>query len=153
MRFSLSAVAFAASLAFVNAQDLSGIPSCALTCFAAAVPASGCSLTDTKCQCTTGRDKVQGSLTQCVPERCSADDQTKVASAVVGICERAGVTVSNLPTAAPTAASGNTTGLTGSRTSSTPSATRPAQQTGNVAAVNVMNVGVLAAGMAAVFAL
>jgi hypothetical protein len=72
MRFSILAVT--AAIAVASAQDLSGIPTCALTCFAVAVPESGCSLTDSECQCTTGREKIESSITKCVPAKCSADD-------------------------------------------------------------------------------
>ncbi|KAF1953572.1 hypothetical protein CC80DRAFT_551218 [Byssothecium circinans] len=152
MRFSLSALAFAASLVFVNAQDLAGIPTCALSCFATAVPASGCSLSDTACQCTTGSSSIQNSLTSCVPGKCSTDDIAKIAPAVADICKRAGVTVSNLPTAAPsgtqngTAAS--TSGISGSRTSS-----GVTQQTSNAATVNGVGMGAAALGVAAMFGL
>lgn len=72
MRFSL--LALGAFCAVASAQDLSDIPSCALSCFAAAAPASGCSLTDQKCQCTTGKSAIEDSLMKCVPGKCSADE-------------------------------------------------------------------------------
>jgi hypothetical protein len=49
-----------------------------LPCFATAVQGSGCSLADTKCQCTTGLQTIQSSLLQCAPARCSADDLTSM---------------------------------------------------------------------------
>lgn len=72
MRFSI--LALGAVCAVASAQSLGDIPQCALACFAAAVPASGCSLTDQKCQCTTGKSKIEDSITQCVPGKCSAED-------------------------------------------------------------------------------
>ncbi|CAI6340172.1 unnamed protein product [Periconia digitata] len=161
MRFSLSSavVAVAACFALVGAQDLQGIPTCALTCFAAAVPASGCTLTDTTCQCTTGKDKIAESVTSCVVQRCSAEDQGKIASAVTGICSRAGVTVSDLPTSTGAVAS-STGSATGSKNGTSgvtgvkPSSGAPAEQTGNVAAQGgAVSLGALAIGMAAVFGL
>ncbi|KAK7191189.1 hypothetical protein DPSP01_013524 [Paraphaeosphaeria sporulosa] len=114
MRFSLFALAAAATLA--AAQDLSDIPTCALSCFAIAVPASGCSLTDTTCQCTTGKDKIQESITKCIPDKCEAADIAKVAPAVAKLCAAAGITLSDLPTGTAVSASGasNTASATGS---------------------------------------
>ena len=66
--------ALGAVCAVASAQSLGDIPQCALACFAAAVPASGCSLTDQKCQCTTGKSKIEDSITQCVPGKCSAEE-------------------------------------------------------------------------------
>lgn len=155
MRFSISAVAVAATFAFVNAQDLSGIPTCALTCFAAAVPPSGCSLTDTKCQCTTGKDKIQSSIETCAPQRCSVEDAAKIAPAVQAICERAGISVS-VPTTLPSGfatASGSRNGTSGITGSQTQTGSGTPQQTGNAAGINGVSVGIMAAGMAAVFGL
>ncbi|OAL43662.1 hypothetical protein IQ07DRAFT_666090 [Pyrenochaeta sp. DS3sAY3a] len=128
MRFQATLAAFAASLAFVNAQDLSGVPTCAIPCFVAALPGSGCGITDTVCQCTTGRESIQNSILSCAPQRCSESDVATIASAVQTLCANAGVTISNVPTAAPTsgttlpsgssAASAATTVLSGTRTMS-----------------------------------
>ncbi|KAF9740353.1 hypothetical protein PMIN06_005679 [Paraphaeosphaeria minitans] len=113
MRFSVLALAAAATLA--AAQNLGDIPSCAISCFAVAVPASGCSLTDTNCQCTTGKDQIQDSLTKCVPGKCDAADIAKIAPAVSKLCASAGITISDLPTAAASASgASNTASATGS---------------------------------------
>ncbi|KAF2712401.1 hypothetical protein K504DRAFT_203742 [Pleomassaria siparia CBS 279.74] len=154
MKFSFSAIAFAASIAFVNAQDVTGIPTCALTCFATAVPAAGCSLTDTKCQCTTGKDSITASLTSCVPGKCSADDIAKINPAVEAICANAGVTLSNLPTAASSGASAastasRTASVTGTKSSTSTSSATGAVQSSGAAVANVANVGVMAMGFAA----
>jgi hypothetical protein len=82
MRFSTSAIV-ACAFAFVAAQDLSNIPSCALPCFATAIQQSGCSLSDTKCQCTTGAQKITDSLTSCAPARCQGDDLNSTFSSFV----------------------------------------------------------------------
>ena len=52
-----------------------------LPCFASAVQGSGCGLSDTKCQCTTGNAKITESVTACAPSKCSAEDlQSKFSS-------------------------------------------------------------------------
>ncbi|KAF2644782.1 hypothetical protein P280DRAFT_179871 [Massarina eburnea CBS 473.64] len=151
MRF-FSTIALAASVAFVSAQDLSGLPTCALTCFATAVPAAGCSLADTKCQCTTGKDSITNSITSCVPGKCSSSDIAEIAPAVSAICQRAGITVSNLPTAVTSGSSNSTasatSGASGSKTSS-----GAAQQTSNAAGALGIGMGAAALGFAAVFGL
>merc|ERR1712137_1388853 len=107
MRFSTIA-AFATSLAVVSAQtpDLSSVPNCAISCLVAAVPSSGCGVTDVKCQCTTGQAALTESLMSCIPQKCSADDAAKVTPALAGICSSAGYPVSIPASAAATAAAG-----------------------------------------------
>ncbi|KAF2115902.1 hypothetical protein BDV96DRAFT_646077 [Lophiotrema nucula] len=154
MKFTLATIAFAASFALVNAQDLGDIPSCALTCFAAAVSGSGCSLSDTTCQCTTGRDSISQSVTGCVPGKCSDDDIAKITPAVEQICANKGITITDLPTAI-SSGSPSATG-SGSRTASTTSsgtqtasgASASASNTG-AAVANVAGLGAVAFGLAA----
>ncbi|KAF2444744.1 hypothetical protein P171DRAFT_484835 [Karstenula rhodostoma CBS 690.94] len=146
MRFSIFALA--AAVTVVSAQDLSQIPTCALSCFASAVPASGCSLTDTTCQCTTGKDSIEESLNKCVPGKCEAADIAKIAPAVSKLCASAGITLSNLPTLAPSTASGasNTASATSGAASSASSAA--AEQTG-AAVANGVGLGAVVFGLAA----
>ncbi|KAF2473096.1 uncharacterized protein BDR25DRAFT_302108 [Lindgomyces ingoldianus] len=157
MKFTAAVFAAVASLAFVNGQDLTGIPSCALSCFAVAVPASGCSLTDTKCQCTTGQQKITDSVSACVPSKCSAEDQAKLVPAVEALCAKAGITVTNLPTTVPSAsgAANNNATVTSTRSSSaSATGSGAAQQTTGAAVVNTVGLGsVLAVGLAAVLGL
>ncbi|KAF1921191.1 hypothetical protein BDU57DRAFT_534896 [Ampelomyces quisqualis] len=159
MRFTTSAiVAFATSFAFVAAQDLSNVPSCAIPCFANAIQGSGCSLTDVKCQCTTGSQAITDSLLQCTPSRCSADDLAKLAPAVSNLCAAVGVTLSGVGTAPPTsgassAATRATSGLSGTNVASasrTPAASgtgASAQSTGG-AVGTFAGMGAVAMGMA-----
>ncbi|KZM26959.1 uncharacterized protein EKO05_0004758 [Ascochyta rabiei] len=95
MRFSTFA-AFATSLAIVSAQtpDLSSVPDCAVACLIAAIPGSGCGVSDVTCQCTTGQASITSSLGSCIPSRCSVDDSAKVAPALAGVCSAAGISVS-----------------------------------------------------------
>ncbi|KAG9379354.1 CFEM multi-domain protein [Pyrenophora tritici-repentis] len=77
MRFQASVLAVAASVALVSAQNtpnLSAVPSCAVPCFSEALPSSGCSVTDIKCQCTTGREPLTAALMKCVPTKCSPQE-------------------------------------------------------------------------------
>ncbi|KAJ4382020.1 hypothetical protein N0V86_002346 [Didymella sp. IMI 355093] len=117
MRFSTIA-AFATSLAVVSAQtpDLSAVPNCAVSCLVAAVPDSGCSVTDVKCQCTTGQAALAKSVESCVPTKCSAEDAAKVLPALVGICQQAGISVS-VPESATSAAASAASSAAGSMTS------------------------------------
>merc|ERR1712029_500547 len=156
MRFSTIA-AFATSLAVVSAQtpDLSSVPNCAISCLVAAVPDSGCGVTDVKCQCTTGQAALTKSLMSCIPQKCSADDAAKVTPALAGICTSAGYPVSIPASAASGAASSVASSLaskvssaTGSAASKVASATStgPAQSTGGAAA-NAAGLGAVALGM------
>ncbi|KAH7401002.1 hypothetical protein DE146DRAFT_632039 [Phaeosphaeria sp. MPI-PUGE-AT-0046c] len=154
MRFSTSAiVAFATSFAFVAAQDLSTVPSCAIPCFATAIQSSGCSISDIKCQCTTGAEKIAASLLTCAPQKCSAGDIAKLEPAVSGLCSAAGVTLSNIPTAVPTSGAAST-GAAASATASG-SMSRPASasatlaQSTGAASANVVGLGAVAMGLAA----
>ncbi|OAL00785.1 hypothetical protein IQ06DRAFT_148990 [Phaeosphaeriaceae sp. SRC1lsM3a] len=157
MRFSTSAiVAFATSFAFVAAQDLSQVPSCAIPCFATAIQGSGCSISDIKCQCTTGAEKIAASLLQCAPQKCSAGDIAKLEPAVSGLCSAAGVTLSNIPTALPSSGAAASTGAAASATASgSGSASRPASasatlaQSTGAASANGVAFGAVAMGLAA----
>ncbi|OSS53524.1 hypothetical protein B5807_00558 [Epicoccum nigrum] len=168
MRFSTIA-AFATSLAVVSAQtpDLSSVPNCAISCLVAAVPSSGCGVTDVKCQCTTGQTKLAESLMSCIPQKCSADDAAKVTPALAGICNSAGYPVSIPASAAATAAASSAASAasgaassvassiaskvasaTGSAASKAASATSsgPAESTGGAVA-NAAGLGAVALGM------
>ncbi|CAN9079262.1 unnamed protein product [Alternaria alternata] len=162
MRFQATVLAVAASLAFVGAQDLSGIPQCAIPCFVAALPGSNCGVTDTKCQCTSGRSAIENSLLTCAPERCQPAEISSLAPAVSSLCGAAGVTLSDIPTAVASSGSAAATGsastsqVSGSRTmsgSGSPTGSQAAEQTENAAAGKLASYGVVAMGMAAVFGL
>ena len=61
-------------------SELTVLTALQLTCFAAAVQASGCSASDTVCQCTTGKDKITASVTPCIEKSCSASDAASTCS-------------------------------------------------------------------------
>ncbi|KAG9191719.1 hypothetical protein G6011_10453 [Alternaria panax] len=161
MRFQATVLAIAASLAFVGAQDLSGIPQCAIPCFVAALPGSNCGVTDTVCQCTSGSSAITNSLLTCAPERCEQNEISSLVPAVSSLCAAVGVTLSNIPTALPSSGSAAATGsastsqVSGSRTSgsASPTGSQSAEQTANAAASKLASYGVVAVGMAAVFGL
>jgi len=164
MRFQATIVAFAASLALTGAQDLSSVPQCALPCLIQAVPSSGCTTADIKCQCTTGQAKLAESLTACIPKACSADDQAKVTPALLQICKSAGITVS-VPASAASAASAAASAASSagsavasgaaSATSKTASASAsgasgaPAEASKAAAPANMAGLGAVALGLAA----
>lgn len=170
MRFQATIVAFAASLALTGAQDLSGLPQCALPCLIAALPASGCSSTDVTCQCTTGQAKIAESLAGCIPSACSAEEQAVLTPALAGICTSAGISVSVPANPAASAASSAmasmesavssamasgsaavTSAVSGNRTSGMPTATgsAPPQVSTAAAAANFAGLGAVAMGLAA----
>eukprot|EP00994_Dinema_validum_P004383 NODE_2427_length_699_cov_42.961538_g1977_i0.p2 GENE.NODE_2427_length_699_cov_42.961538_g1977_i0~~NODE_2427_length_699_cov_42.961538_g1977_i0.p2 ORF type:complete len:172 (+),score=37.82 NODE_2427_length_699_cov_42.961538_g1977_i0:115-630(+) len=168
MRFQATIVAFAASLALTGAQDLSGVPQCALPCLIKAVPSSGCTATDVKCQCTTGQAKLAESLQGCIPSACSADDAAKLTPALLGICKAAGIEVSAPASAAASAASsagsaatsaaGSMTSAAGSAASHAASHTSamasgasgaPPQVSTAAAPANMAGLGAVAMGLAA----
>ncbi|EMD89003.1 hypothetical protein COCC4DRAFT_72358 [Bipolaris maydis ATCC 48331] len=163
MRFQATVLAVAATFAFASAQDLSQVPQCAIPCFVSALPASKCGTTDIKCQCTTGREPLQEALMACVPTKCSQEDALKIIPAVSGLCASAGITLSDIPTAAPAAtgtpaASPSGNQQSGVPASATPSGSKPtvsstssgspAQSTG-AASGNSAAVGAIALGLAA----
>ncbi|XTI85981.1 hypothetical protein V2W45_1340913 [Cenococcum geophilum] len=133
MKFTTSIVAFCAAFAAVSAQDVSGLPSCSLACFAAAIQDSGCSTSDTVCQCTTGKDKITASVTPCISKSCSADDAAKVLSAGNAICASA---LSSASTGGTTA---TMSGAAASGAASTATITSPASSGTGVAAAQTTN--------------
>ncbi|RMZ71737.1 proline-rich antigen [Pyrenophora seminiperda CCB06] len=156
MRFQATALAVAASMALVSAQDLSAVPQCAVPCFAEALPSSGCSVTDVKCQCTTGRQPLTDALMKCVPSKCSPQELANLTPALAGLCAQAGVTLSNIPSGSmPTATASGAMSSGHASASGSASATKSGapQQTKNAAAGMGVEYGALALGIAAVFGL
>jgi hypothetical protein len=49
-------------------------------CLVAAIPASGCGVSDVKCQCTTGQAAITKSVTSCVSSKCQPDDQASTST-------------------------------------------------------------------------
>jgi len=106
-----SKIAFLAALfaPLVASQDLSGLPSCALTPAISALGSTGCALTDVKCICDN--TKFLQSLQTTVEAVCSAADLATALQFAQTLCLSAGVTLS-ISTPAPastTAAPASTT--------------------------------------------
>ncbi|EMD60779.1 hypothetical protein GGP41_009742 [Bipolaris sorokiniana] len=158
MRFQATVLAVAATFAFASAQDLSAVPQCAIPCFVAALPASKCAATNIECQCTTGRQPLQDALMACVPTKCSQEEALKIVPAVAGLCASAGITLSDIPTAAPAATGTPGSQQSGAPATPTPSGSKPtasgtssgspAQSTG-AASGNSAAIGAVALGLAA----
>jgi len=90
--------------------NVSSLPPCSVSCFATAIEASGCGLTDYVCQCTTGKQALVASLSPCIEKACSPADQEVAALGALAICEAALTTSSSsVATATGTAASSTKT--------------------------------------------
>ncbi|KAJ9602542.1 hypothetical protein H2200_013085 [Cladophialophora chaetospira] len=106
MRFlTLAAVGISSLLSFAAAQDLSQLPSCAVTCALNAIGATGCQATDAKCVCSA--TSFLSSVQTCISTACNATDQAATLAFAQQYCGSAGITIT-LPSAsasAPPAAS------------------------------------------------
>ncbi|OCK86343.1 hypothetical protein K432DRAFT_376849 [Lepidopterella palustris CBS 459.81] len=141
----------AAAVNVVLAQDTTGIPDCAIPCFQTAIASSGCSVTDTVCQCTTGLAAITASATPCVLKSCQPSDIAKVQTASAAICAKAvgssigATSMASTMTNSIASVSGSTftaTSATGSAKGSiaTSSTGAVAQSTGAAAEVNARSV-------------
>lgn len=82
------------ALAGVASAQLGDLPQCSLQCFLTALAGDGCSqLTDFKCHCEKS-DSLLSSVTPCVQDACTADEQAEVIKGVQDTCASAGVTIS-----------------------------------------------------------
>ncbi|KAK8062373.1 hypothetical protein PG997_014470 [Apiospora hydei] len=68
MKYAFTAVAL---IAAVSAQDMSGIPACAVPCIQSAAATTSCSATDYKCICNDV-DAIQSAASSCVMDKCGA---------------------------------------------------------------------------------
>ncbi|KIO24116.1 hypothetical protein M407DRAFT_103825 [Tulasnella calospora MUT 4182] len=93
MRFSITTVLFAASLAsaYTIANRQTTLPACAQTCYANTSPAP-CNATDVACQCVN--ENFGAELTKCVMSNCTQSDQLQAQQAVIETCKTAGVDIS-----------------------------------------------------------
>ncbi|KAF9741041.1 hypothetical protein PMIN06_009566 [Paraphaeosphaeria minitans] len=91
------------ALAGVASAQLADLPQCSLQCFLTALGSDGCSeLTDFKCHCEKS-DSLLASVTPCVHDACTADEQAEVIKGVKNTCASAGVTI-EVPEPSATAA-------------------------------------------------
>ncbi|KAJ9627553.1 uncharacterized protein PV06_05893 [Exophiala oligosperma] len=99
MRFTIASVGIFALFNLASSQDLSGLPSCALSCATGAIGSTGCALTDAKCICTA--TNFLSGVETCVQGACSQADQQATLQFAVKFCAQANVTIT-LPTAPAT---------------------------------------------------
>ncbi|KIO24124.1 hypothetical protein M407DRAFT_244568 [Tulasnella calospora MUT 4182] len=96
MRFSITAVLFAASLAsaytIANRQTTSDLPACGQTCYANTNP-SPCAAEDVACQCLNVNFLTP--LIQCVATNCSAEDAQTAQAVAMATCKGAGIDLAN----------------------------------------------------------
>jgi len=135
----LSLAPLSLAAATVSAADM---PACAQTCFATAIPAANCGLTDYVCQCGSGKAAITASVTPCIMSTCNAQDQATAANVAGAICAQV---ASGGSSAAP--AGSTTKGSTSPTASSNVTmATTPAVVSSNAGSTN--QAGVVAAGAA-----
>ncbi|ETI28855.1 hypothetical protein G647_01307 [Cladophialophora carrionii CBS 160.54] len=98
--FSIAAVSISTLLHLAASQDLSTLPSCAVTCALNAIGGTGCAATDAACVCsaTSFLTDVQA----CISTACSAADQAATLAFAQQYCGSAGITIT-LPTASASA--------------------------------------------------
>ncbi|KIW72544.1 hypothetical protein PV04_00729 [Phialophora macrospora] len=128
MRFlSLAAIGISTLLHLAASQDLSSLPSCAVTCALNAIGATGCAATDAACVCsaTTFLTSVQS----CISTACNATDQAATLAFAQQYCGSAGITIT-LPTAS---ASAPAAGPTSTSSPTTAPASTPATTTSSSA--------------------
>ncbi|KAK7903674.1 hypothetical protein LTR67_001694 [Exophiala xenobiotica] len=104
MRFTIASIGLFAL--FAAAQDLSSLPSCAVSCATNAIGSTGCALTDAHCICTAST--FLSGVESCISTACSPADQQATLQFAVSFCGSAGVTIT-LPTASATASSAMST--------------------------------------------
>ncbi|KAH8759588.1 hypothetical protein BGZ57DRAFT_615147 [Hyaloscypha finlandica] len=92
MQFPTILALLAAAATSVLAQDLSGLPTCAQTCFTDNFANSACAVTDIACLCadTTFFNDVE----ICVLTACSTDDAIATLTWATTECDAAGVPLS-----------------------------------------------------------
>lgn len=129
MKFTLAVAA--AIIAFVQAQSISDLPSCSLSCIVTAVEGTGCGVTDYACACGKAA-QLTASVTPCVESACDAADQAKVVSVLEGICSSVGVpiTISTPATSSSAPASSSTPASTPASSSASASATASSSAAG-----------------------
>jgi len=145
MKFTSAVVLSLASYAL--AVSVADLPSCALNCFTIAVSTSTCGLTDTVCQCTTGKTAITNSATPCVAKACSAADQSKTLQVSNEICAAA-VSGSASASGASSTASGASSSATKSTASTAASGTSSAAATQSSSAAAARKFELAGAGAA-----
>ncbi|KIW95762.1 uncharacterized protein Z519_02826 [Cladophialophora bantiana CBS 173.52] len=121
MRFlSLAAVGISSLLHFGVSQDLSGLPTCAVTCALNAISSTGCSATDAACVCQAS--SFLTGVYSCISTACNASDIAATLQFAEQYCGSAGVSIT-LPSASATAGPTFTSGSTGATASASATVT------------------------------
>ncbi|EXJ64907.1 hypothetical protein A1O7_01246, partial [Cladophialophora yegresii CBS 114405] len=98
--FSVAAVGISTLLHFAASQDLSTLPSCAVSCATSAIGSTGCAITDAACVCSAS--SFLTGVQSCISTACSPTDQAATLAFAQQYCGSAGVTIT-LPTASASA--------------------------------------------------
>jgi len=97
MRFlSLAAFSITSLLRLAASQDLSSLPTCAVSCAVNAIGSTGCAVTDALCICQA--TSFLSGVQTCISTACNATDQAATLQFALQFCSSAGVTIT-LPTA------------------------------------------------------
>ncbi|KAM0356137.1 hypothetical protein ACHAPU_000532 [Fusarium lateritium] len=84
----MKAAFFFAAVGLVAAQDLTGLPTCAVKCLQEFIPQAGCDLDDTACQCEPSfQSKLLPIITPCLTKACEIADLVKAQSAAADSCK------------------------------------------------------------------
>ncbi|EPS43625.1 hypothetical protein H072_2330 [Dactylellina haptotyla CBS 200.50] len=96
---SILAVAATLTSSVVSAQGLVLPPSCAIDCITQLAPSSGCTADLTNYACFCKSSTFASTFNTCITSGCSASDLESTKSAVITLCQSAGVTI-NFPSTA-----------------------------------------------------
>jgi len=113
----LSLAPLSLAAATVSAADM---PACAQTCFATAIPAANCGLTDYVCQCGSGKASITASVTPCIMSGCNAADQATAANVAGAICAQVAGGGSSAPAGSTTKGSTSPTASSNVTMATTP---------------------------------
>ncbi|OQV07606.1 CFEM domain-containing protein isoform 3 [Cladophialophora immunda] len=101
MRFlALAAVGLSSFLHLAASQDLSTLPTCAVSCALNAISSTGCATTDAACICQAS--SFLSGVYSCISTACNATDIAATLQFAETFCGQAGVSIT-LPTASATA--------------------------------------------------
>ncbi|KIX95851.1 uncharacterized protein Z520_08559 [Fonsecaea multimorphosa CBS 102226] len=125
MRFlSLAAVGLSSLLHLAASQDLSSLPTCAVSCALTAISSTGCQATNATCVCEAS--SFLTGVYSCIQGACNATDIAATLQFAESYCGSAGISIT-LPTASATA------GPTFTPSSSSAPASAPATLTSSYA--------------------
>ncbi|KAF1950677.1 hypothetical protein CC80DRAFT_597947 [Byssothecium circinans] len=137
MRFTVVAT-LATTLGSLAVAQLGNLPKCAQDCFGSSL--GSCSQLDFKCVC--GNSTLISSLSCCVAQTCTREEQDSTIQLAVSLCKQVGVNVptsascaSSTPASTPAPSSSSGAGNATNATASTSAASGGATPTGSAAGV------------------